>query len=106
MAGDAFLPGTGRGTVGEADGGGGWPRGNPHEEGPLHQPLAGPPPRAGEEFLRLAGFSGLMFGWTPDIFWGATPAELAALVRAAAGEDGAPLGSDEVARLKEAFPDG
>jgi uncharacterized phage protein (TIGR02216 family) len=58
------------------------------------------------DWSRLAGMAGLLFGWTPDIFWNATPAELAALVRACAGEDVAPLAGAELARLKEAFPDG
>ncbi|MBN8809734.1 MULTISPECIES: glutamyl-Q tRNA(Asp) synthetase [Sphingomonas] len=44
-----ILPGTGRGTAGEAGGGGGVPRAIPDEERPLHQPAAGPPPRAGED---------------------------------------------------------
>jgi len=47
-----------------------------------------------------------MFGWTPETFWNATPAELAALVRAAAGDDVVPLARDDIARLREAFPDG
>jgi hypothetical protein len=53
----------------------------------------------GAEFVKLAGMAGVLFGWTPATFWNATPAELAALVRAAAGEDVAPLASDEIARL-------
>ncbi len=57
---------------------------------------------------RLAGVTGVAFGWTPDLFWRATPAELAALVRALAGEDAAAAPPDRatIARLKEAFPDG
>ena len=35
----------------------------------------------------MAGQAGVLFGWGPDRFWGATPAELAALV-AAEGELG------------------
>nr|WP_221239478.1 phage tail assembly chaperone [Sphingomonas xinjiangensis] len=50
--------------------------------------------------------AGLVFGWSPDVFWNATPAELAALVGAARGEVVAPPGAAEVARLKELFPDG
>jgi len=50
--------------------------------------------------------AGIAFGWPPETFWRATPAELAALVRAAAGDEAVPLGSGETARLKEAFPDG
>jgi len=52
---------------------------------------------------RLAGHAGLLFGWPPDTFWAATPAELAALVGAAAGEVPAPV---DLAALMEAFPDG
>lgn len=55
---------------------------------------------------RLAGMAGLMFGWAPDLFWNATPAELSALVGALRGEEAPPLGAGEAARLKELFPDG
>ena len=55
---------------------------------------------------RLAGVAGLMFGWAPDLFWGATPAELGALVRALGGDEAAALGAGELGRLMEAFPDG
>jgi hypothetical protein len=91
-------------------GGGGSPPAAPAAPPP---PLrGGPPPRdeLGEEFSRaadrLAGIAGILFGWTPDIFWKATPAELGALVRALAGDDVAPPGASEIARLKELFPDG
>jgi hypothetical protein len=62
--------------------------------------------RFAEAAARLSGAAGVAFGWTPDTFWNATPAELGALVRALAGEDAAPLGDGELARLKELFPDG
>jgi uncharacterized phage protein (TIGR02216 family) len=55
---------------------------------------------------RLAGQAGVAFGWTPELFWAATPAELAALVRALAGEDAAPPDRNTIARMMEAFPDG
>lgn len=55
---------------------------------------------------RLAGLAGLAFGWSPDRFWRATPAELAALVAAAAGETPDPPSADLIARLQEQFPDG
>jgi uncharacterized phage protein (TIGR02216 family) len=55
---------------------------------------------------RLAGLAGLGFGWAPDAFWRATPAELMALVRAARGEDAVPPDAGEIARLQERFPDG
>ncbi len=56
---------------------------------------------------RLAGFAGMLAGWTPDTFWAATPAELATIVAALAG-DGAAEPPDAAlrARLMEAFPDG
>ena len=107
---EQILPGTGRGTAAEGGGGGGVPQAAGFVESPLYQPAAGPPPRAGEEFanraVRLAGAAGLAFGWAPETFWNATPAELGALVHALAGEDVAPPGAAEIARLKEAFPDG
>lgn len=59
-----------------------------------------------EAALRLGGAAGVAFGWTPETFWNATPAELGVLVRALAGEDAVPLGDGELARLKELFPDG
>lgn len=55
---------------------------------------------------RLAGLAGLAFGWSPDRFWRATPAELAALVTAAAGDTADPPSADLIARLQEQFPDG
>lgn len=52
----------------------------------------------------LAGQAGLLFGWTPDVFWAATPAELDALVRAASG--GADLAAPiDLNALMERFPD-
>ena len=61
-----------------------------------------------ESAARLAGFAGAVLGWRPDEFWAATPAELAAVVRALAGDDAAVLPPDAVAvaRLREMFPDG
>ena len=56
---------------------------------------------------RLAGFAGAYLGWAPEQFWRATPAELAAVVAALAGESGAaPPDAAVIARLREAFPDG
>jgi uncharacterized phage protein (TIGR02216 family) len=57
-------------------------------------------------FTRLAGLAGVLFGWTPEQFWQATPAELAALVRALRGDAPAALDGDALARLMEQFPDG
>ena len=54
---------------------------------------------------RLAGLSGAVLGWRPDEFWRATPAELAGVLRAFAGGEGEAVGSADLARLKEMFPD-
>ena len=63
-----ILPGTGRGTASEAGGGGGAPRSAPPADSPLHQPAAGPPPRAGEgrstaPLDLLADFPAIPAGW-------------------------------------------
>lgn len=47
---------------------------------------------------RLAGQAGVLFGWRPDEFWAATPAELGVIVEALAGED--QLNGDDVEGLK------
>lgn len=73
--------------------------------------FAGPPSPMCEDFRegasRLAGAAGVMFGWAPEDFWRATPAELGALIealRAEARPDG--VDTATLARLKEQFPDG
>lgn len=43
-----------------------------------------PDRRFGPQAARLAGQAALLFGWSPDRFWQATPAELATIVTAAA----------------------
>ncbi|USI71474.1 phage tail assembly chaperone [Sphingomonas morindae] len=56
---------------------------------------------------RLAGLAGALAGWSPDHFWRATPAELAALLLALAGPAAAaPCARAELERMKERFPDG
>lgn len=55
---------------------------------------------------RLAGVAGVVFGWSPEDFWCATPAELGALVTAVTGETAGPPDAETLARLREAFPDG
>ncbi|WP_375393680.1 phage tail assembly chaperone [uncultured Sphingomonas sp.] len=58
--------------------------------------------------VRLAGLAGLRLGWSPDAFWRATPADLAAVVAAlqpATGE-ATPPDPATIARLKEVHPDG
>ena len=54
---------------------------------------------------RLAGIAGALLGWLPLDFWAATPAELATIVAALAGDSPAADGAD-LARLTETFPDG
>jgi len=55
---------------------------------------------------RLAGTAGALLGWRPDEFWAATPAELAAVLIAMAGDDLPAASAHDLARLKEMFPDG
>ena len=55
---------------------------------------------------RLAGLAGMLFGWTPDTFWRATPAELAAMLTALAGDAPAPPDPATIARMRQEFPDG
>ena len=55
---------------------------------------------------RLAGVAGALLGWRPDEFWRATPAELATIIVALAGEAPAAADGGDVARLMEMFPDG
>jgi Phage tail assembly chaperone protein, TAC len=55
--------------------------------------------------LRLAGLAGALLGWRPEEFWRATPAELAAVLSALTPAGDGVTG-DDLARLKEMFPDG
>ncbi len=55
---------------------------------------------------RLAGASGVAFGWSPDAFWAATPDELAALFAALRPAGERPPATPEIDRLRELFPDG
>ena len=50
--------------------------------------------------LALAGHAARLLGWTPDTFWNATPAELAACL-GPAGETTAPPTRDEIAAMIE-----
>ncbi|MEA3061861.1 MAG: hypothetical protein QOJ94_1642 [Sphingomonadales bacterium] len=59
-----------------------------------------------EAASRLAGAAALLLGWRPDEFWGATPAELAAVLAAAKGETAAALDRAGLERLMEVHPDG
>ncbi len=51
---------------------------------------------------RLSGQAAVLFGWTPDVFWAATPDELAAVIEAARGAVVAP---PDLGALMERFPD-
>ena len=63
----------------------------------------------GEGFVsaatKLAGLAGALLGWRPDEFWKATPAELAAVIAALAGDHASAADAADLARLKEMFPD-
>jgi hypothetical protein len=59
-----------------------------------------------ESAARLAGQAGALLGWRPEEFWRATPAELASVIEALAGERAPQAGAADVARLREMFPDG
>ena len=54
---------------------------------------------------RLAGVAGALLGWRPDEFWRATPAEVAAVFEALAGDGAAGANGEELARLMGLFPD-
>lgn len=54
---------------------------------------------------RLAGLAGALLGWPPEMFWSATPAELAAVLNVLSPPSET-VGADDLARLKEMYPDG
>ena len=56
--------------------------------------------RFGPGALRLAGLAARALGWRPDEFWGATPAELAAILIPDGGES-TPLSRTDLNRLME-----
>lgn len=58
-----------------------------------------------EAASRLAGLTGALLGWPPETFWTATPAELAAVLNALTPQSEM-AGADDLARLKEMYPDG
>ena len=68
------------------------------------------PSELGEDFgigaARLAGQCCLLFGWGPQRFWRATPAEVAAVVAAMAPDGRAGVSGAELARLREVLGDG
>jgi uncharacterized phage protein (TIGR02216 family) len=59
-----------------------------------------------EAARRLAGLAGVLLGWRPDDFWKATPAEMAAVLAALAGDgDGGAVEPADLDRLMSMFPD-
>ncbi|NCN84135.1 MAG: phage tail assembly chaperone [Sphingomonadales bacterium] len=61
--------------------------------------------------FQLSGTVSAVLGWTPEQFWNATPAELAAIFAAFSEntpghQNQAPLGITQLEKLKETFPDG
>ena len=60
--------------------------------------------RFGTAAIGLLGVMARLFGWRPDEFWAATPADLAAVL----GRDADAGGIDRAAltAMMEAFPDG
>lgn len=55
---------------------------------------------------RLAGLAGVLFGWTPETFWAATPAELDVLAGALRGEEEEAVDGVVLARMMKEMPDG
>jgi hypothetical protein len=111
MTAQSTLSGKSRGTALEERGGGiGAPSGIGARGHYSSTSFADLPPPPGEDFgrvaVKLAGAAALMFGWAPETFWNATPAELGALIDPLKSEAGLPLADAEMARLKELFPDG
>lgn len=62
--------------------------------------------RFSESARRLAGAAGALLGWRPEEFWGATPAELAAIMEALSGGAEAQASRSDIKALMERFPDG
>jgi uncharacterized phage protein (TIGR02216 family) len=59
-----------------------------------------------ENARRLSGLVPRVLGWPPDLFWNATPAELAAIFDWPEGHADAPLSRAELTRLMERERDG
>ncbi len=57
--------------------------------------------RFGPAALRLSGLTMRLLGWSPDTFWHATPAELAAALAPDSEAQPQPLGRADLARLME-----
>lgn len=57
--------------------------------------------RFGPAALRLSGLAMRLLGWSPDTFWNATPAELAAALTPDSEAQPQPLGRADLTRLME-----
>ncbi len=58
------------------------------------------------DWAALAGLAMTRLGWSPEIFWSATPADLMMAIGALRGpEQAAPLDRSEFAALRARFPD-
>ena len=57
--------------------------------------------------VTLMGLTARVAGWSPDIFWNATPADVRAVLAGwVEGEAGASFDGTALAALMEQFPDG
>lgn len=61
--------------------------------------------RFGPAAMRLAGLAARTLGWPPDLFWNATPAELAMSLTDPSAQP-APLARADLHHLMESDPDG
>lgn len=62
--------------------------------------------RLGPAALALAGVMARVAGWSPDLFWAATPADVRAALAGWADEDVPAFDRAALAAMMEAFPDG
>jgi hypothetical protein len=55
---------------------------------------------------QLAGQTAILFGWRPEDFWNATPAELATILVALTSQTDDAVDADMLAKLMKEYPDG
>lgn len=55
--------------------------------------------------VQLCGQCALLFGWRPNEFWAATPAELACIARALTAQADVPHDRSDLEKLMQLFPD-
>lgn len=67
---------------------------------------AAPPIAFAKSAGDLAGLAARALGWTPDVFWQATPAELAAVLAPTAGCESEALSREEMAQLMKDHDNG